>query len=95
MYIFANFKVFLGIMLLVNFTLLQFSQCFFYKLAVFHDCQKHLDDKTQQNIWKSINIKLQIVKKFFWIAAQDYHQIPPAAVASQIAEKPRIPPADK
>ena len=46
MYIFANFKVFSGIMPLVNFTSLQFSQCFFYKFAVFHNCQKHLDDKT-------------------------------------------------
>ena len=46
MCIFANFKMFPGIMSLVNFTSLHFSQCFFYKFAVFHKCQKHLDDKT-------------------------------------------------
>ena len=36
-------------MSLVNFTSLQFSQCFFYKFAVFHNCQKHLDDKTHSH----------------------------------------------
>ena len=33
-------------MSLVNFISLEFSQCFFYEFAVFHNCQKHLDDKT-------------------------------------------------
>ena len=49
MYIFANFKVFSDIMSLVNFTSLHFSHALFllqYKCAVFHNCQKHLDDKT-------------------------------------------------
>ena len=44
---FCNFKVFSAIRSLVNFTSLQFCQCFLYKLfAVFHNCQKQLDDKT-------------------------------------------------
>ena len=46
---FNNFKVFLGIMALVNFISLRFSQCFFYEFAVFHNCQKRLDDKTHSH----------------------------------------------
>ena len=73
----TRFKVFSDIMSLVNFTSLQFSQCFSqprtqgiisargwrgsrdntlgtrlcfsYKFAVFHNCQKHLNDKTHSH----------------------------------------------